>query len=341
MPAPPTLVRETSSPAALRRPPALPGAKVFWTLKATYPAPYGMVWLRYYEVGHDPYLELLNAQGQRLQQIPLSGSISEKPPLDLRALYLEPGRQRGPVLYFKTTEYHYLCVFAEGFTNFLSLNTVWIDKEEPHPLQIEPERRGTLGLKMGKDTYAWSGVSFVQNPTPSTLSADVYEGKAPLRWPLTPTREETRFAAVMFHHLYFLRWIPKGERAILEILDKSGRRIAYHNLSSSFGASPRFTTLTAMWLEEKQKRGPVLEIRESDMLELYVFSDSLRTLHALQDFSDFSNSISSTTTSFGRDKNGLLTVTESTIENEGDGKQTAPSERNYHWNGKRFVEVKK
>lgn len=80
----------------------------------------------------------------------------------------------------------------------------------------------------------------------------------------------------------------------------------------------------------------MLTVRNSDQLRVLVFADGMRALRAVQDFSDFSTSISSTTADLGRDRSGVLTVTETYGEAGGPDRVTA-----YRWDGRRFTAVKK
>lgn len=328
----PELKIDPSPPAAVGRAPVPRGGKAFWTLRAVYPAPYGSVWVRYWEADNNEYLDVLMASGMLLQRARLDPSPGTDAPVFCEALYLEPTRKRGPLLHLRTVAWHLLYVFPDGFSGFFSENSVPLHSSKT--VRFVPDSRGFVGLQPGKERQPWSGVSFVEEkPGP-----DISEGTAPVRLPVSPTQEETRFAAVFFDHFYYLRWVTRGKKAILEVLDKSGRRLAHHALQDTFGASPRWTFLSAIWADDKLKRQPVVIVRDSDQVRVHVFTDGLRTLLAAQDFNDLSTSISATTVSFGRDKHGLLTVTESYSERGGeDGSPGNSRESSYRWTGKAFL----
>ena len=94
----PELKLDPSPPLAVVRVPVPAGAKVFWTLRAVYPAAYGTVWVRYSENEHDEFLEVLTGTGVLLQRLRLDPSVGQDPPLACDARYVEPTRQRGPLL---------------------------------------------------------------------------------------------------------------------------------------------------------------------------------------------------------------------------------------------------
>ena len=244
---------------------------------------------------------------------------------------MEPTRKRGPLLYLRTSTWHLLYAFPDGFSGFFSENSA--PTRLFKTVRFVPDSRGFVAPQWGKERWYWSGASFVGKAS----VPDIEEGTPPRQLRLAPTKEETRFAAVFFDRFYYLRWVTQGKKAILEVLDKSGRRLAHHALQDTFGASPRFTFLTAIWADDKRKRQPVVIVRDSDQVRVHVFTDGLRTLLAAQDFNDSSTSISATTVSFGCDKHGLLTVTESYSERGGDdGSPGASSENSYRWTGKEF-----
>lgn len=330
----PELKIDLSPPPAVNRVAVPPGAKVFWILKAVYPAPYGTVWVRYWEKEYDEYLDIVTASGGLLQRVRLDPSPNQKPPLSCTAHYLEPTRRRGPLLYLRSSSWHLFYAFPDGFSGFLSENSEAISQFST--VHFTQDKRGFTALNLGTKRLHWTGVSFADRKSPSEI-ADISEGSAPRRLPLSPTKEAARFAAAHFDRLYFLRWVTKGEKASLEVLDKTGRPLARHALRDTFGTSPRSTFLSADWADDRRKRSPVVVVRDSDMVRVYVFSDGLRTLLAVQDFNDSSSSLSATTVSFGRDKHGLLTVTESYSERGGDdGSGGSSHESSYRWTGKSF-----
>ena len=318
-------------PIAVGRAPLPKGGKAFWTLRAVYPVPYGSVWIRYWEMDNNEYLDVLTASGMLLQRARLDPSPGTDAPASCEALYLLPTRKRGLLLYLRTETWHLLYAFPDGFSGFFSENSVAIESSKA--VRFVPDSRGIVGLQLGKERRYWSGISFAEGKPGPHIS----EGTAPNRLPVSPTQEKTRFAAVFFDRLYYLRWVTRGQKATLEVLDKSGRRLAHHALRDTFGASPRWTFLNAVWADDKHKRQPVVVVRDDDQVRVHVFTDGLRTLLVSQDFNDSSTSISATTVSFGRDKHGLLTVTESSSERGGeDGSPGNSSESSYQWDGKAF-----
>jgi hypothetical protein len=162
----PELAVDLAPPAAVKRAPLPPGTKLFWTLKAVYPAPDGTVWVRYSERegGDSPgeFFEVLTATGTLLQRAEVDTSFSANPPAGRQALYLEPVKRRGPVLYFPAGYLHYLFAFPDGFAGFLSENSVGADDGEP-PLTFATDGRGlTVARRKSGERYAWTGVTFTE-----------------------------------------------------------------------------------------------------------------------------------------------------------------------------------
>lgn len=315
----PTLRSVSALPLAVRRLPVPKGYRVSGGLEAHFPAPFGTVYLRYLVHTELPArLEVVTPQGGLLQRTE-SRDLPDKLPTRLSAHCLDTARKRGPLLRLLDDEWVYLWAFPDGFSGLLSLNQI------PH----EAEKN-----------HVWSGVSFVEKG--GTVGPDWCRASAPTRLPVSPYGTTVRFGAVRFETTLFLRWVSERRSTRLEVLDRSGKILARHRLTDSFTADDDFVGMTADWLDTKRKRGPVLIARTSDSVRVHVFTDGLRALVCEQDFSDFSTSISATHTVFGRDKSGLLTVSEDYSE-RGD-EEGNPSENNhvtdYVWKGKGFVKVK-
>jgi hypothetical protein len=330
----PELKVDSAPPVAVQRVSVPYSGKIFWTLRAVYPEPYSTVWVRYWESDNDEYIDILTASGQILQRVRLVTSAGQEPPVICAALYLEPRRQRGPLLYIKSSSLHHFYALPEGFSGFFSESDERIEFSQP--LRFTQDHRGFVLLQLGKERRHWSGVRFAEG----TEGPDIVDGTAPVRLPLAPTKEKTRFATAIFDRVYFVRWVTKGEKAILEVMEKAGKCFARYPLRDTFGASQGWSQLSAVWVDDRRKRTPAIIVRDSDQVRVHVFGDGLRTLLAVKDFNDSSSSISATTVSFGRDKKGLLTVTEAYSErgdengNGGDSHDT-----NYRWTGRDFVET--
>ena len=314
----PHLSLVASPPDAIRRAPLLPGHKPCWILKAEFPAPYGTVFLRYSKPEQgDNCLDVLTAAGKRLhrlEDVELDASV----PGGLRAEWLDSRARKGPLANFTQLDderkpRRFWLAFPEGFSGICTLSREWDDKQK----------------------WAWNGLRFVEAENAS--QPDALDVSCPSA---LASKKRTRFAAAVFGgRRFLLRWIAAGERATLEVLDVRGRLVARHRLADDFSATT--FRLDAMWLDEKRKRGPILQTRDSDQVRLHVFSDDLSRLICAQDFSDFSTSISATSVILGRDKRDVLTVTENYSERGGeDGSGGESHDTNYFWSGRSF-QVKK
>jgi hypothetical protein len=316
----PTLVLIPNPPDAVRQAALVSGHTCRWTLKATFPAPHGTVFLRYSEPeqGEDA-LDVLSSAGkllQRLRDTHLPSDLLKVAPKTLGAGWLDPRTQKGPMAIFTLldyedkTPYRMWLAFPEGFVGICTLSREWDTTKK----------------------YAWNGLEFTEaNERNAPAATDVSPPPA-LIVPGT-----TRFGAAFFGgRRFLLRWTKTGGQITLAILDSRGRLLARHRLQDDFSAT-KFTTLSAMWLDEKRKHDPILQARDSDMVRLHVFSDDFSRLICVQDFNDSSSSISATTVRFGRDKRGILTVTEIYSERTfDDGSGGESHETNYVWNGHSF-----
>lgn len=316
----PTLALVSEPPDAVRRAPLPPNHKPYWTLRADFPAPDGTVFLRYSapESGDD-CLDVLTPGGKRLQRL-TDTPLVQTPPAALRARYLSPATRRGPLMDFRQpysgdrTLHLFHLAFPDGLSGV-----------------------GTLEREFGEGEHAWNGLRFVEAAAKN--SPDALDASTPALFPASLLGERTRFAVAVFGgHRFVLRWTKSGERHTLEILDPRGRRLAVHRLTDGFSAT-RFTSLSAMWLDEKRARGPVLETRDSDSVRLHVFTEGFQKLVCAQDFNDSSTSLYATTVSLRRDGRGVLTVTESYSERGGeDGSGGESHETDYVWTGRGFAE---
>jgi hypothetical protein len=291
---------------------------VCWTLKATFPAPHGTVYLRYArpDSGED-CLDVLTPDGKRLQRL-WDAPLMDKPPVRLSARWLAPGEKKSPLVGFEQkfpdddAPKPVRIAFPDGFAGLCSLSRLY-----------EPKKK-----------HVWDGLQFVEGK-PGALSADRFA--APERLPASRLGKMTGFGALLLRgRRYLLRWTGQNEKNVaLEILSASGRTLIKHRLKDDFGAT-RSTSLSALWLDEKRQRGPILQTRDSDQVRLHVFSDDLQKLICVQDFDDGSSSLAATTVSFERDKRGVLEVWENYSNSDGDSSRTG-----YRWSGSGFGEIGK
>ena len=315
----PTLTLARAVPDAVRRVPLLPGHKLRWTLKAEFPAPHGAVFLRFSKPEEgDNCVDVLTAGGKRLHRLEAAW-LDAVVPGGLRAEWLDPRERKGLLTSLTQPDDERIprrlwLAFPDGFSGICTQSRDWGDKPK----------------------LAWNGLQFVD--AASARQPDALDVSAP---PTLASKSATRFGATVFgKRRFLLRWTKSGERATLEVLDVRGRILGRHRLADDFSATT-FRSLGAMWLDEKRKRGPILEARDSDSVRLHVFSDDLSRLICVQNFSDSSSSISATTVSFGRDKRGVLTVTESYSERGGeDGSGGESHDTDYVWSGRSFLEKK-
>jgi hypothetical protein len=315
----PTLTLARIVPDAVRRAELAPGHKLRWTLKAEFPAPHGTVFLRYSEPEQgDNRLDVLTAAGKRLHRLEDVG-LGAAVPAGLRAEWLEPHARKSPLASFTQPDderkpRRFWLSFPDGFSGICTQSREWGDATK----------------------YAWNGLRFVE--AASARQPDAIDVSFPSA---LASKNVTRFGAAVFGgRRFLLRWVAAGERATLEVLDVRRRLLGRHRLADDFSATT-FRSLSAMWLDEKRKRGPILEARDSDSVRLHVFSDNLSRLICAQDFNDGSSSISATTVVFGRDKRGVLTVTESYSERGGeDGSGGESHDTDYVWSGRSFQEKK-
>ena len=302
-----TVVPDAQVPDAVKSAPLPEGIRVAWTLKAEFPTPHGTVFLRYSapEDGDDELL-VLTTSGKALQRLRDTG-WEKKAPKTLQALWLAPREKKGPLLQLD----HFRLAFPEGFSGLCSLND----------------------LSATETKFAWNGLHFVEEALKSAPDADAFA--PPLSLPKPKYGGQTRFGAAIFGgRRYFLRFAKAGPLQFLEIATTSGKTLAVHRLESNF-AGAEDTSLSALWLDDKRKLGPVLVARDSDTVRVHVFTEGLAKLLCAQNFSDSSSSISATTVEFSRDKRGQLIVSENYSEREGGGHTT-----DYVWAGDRFREVK-
>ncbi|WP_309715249.1 hypothetical protein [Armatimonas sp.] len=300
-----SLTAISSLPAPVRRVALAPGHKLCWMLKAEFPAPHGTVFLRYSapEDG-DNELLVLTTSGKALQRLRDTG-LEKEAPKTLEALWLAPREKKGPLLQLD----HFRLAFPEGFSGLCSLSD----------------------LSATETKFAWNGLHFVEEALKSAPDADAFA--PPLALPKPKYGGQIRFGAAIFGgRRYFLRFAKAGPLQFLEIATTGGKTLAVHRLESNF-AGAGDTSLSALWLDDKRKRGPVLVARDSDTVRVHVFTEGLAKLLCAQDFSDSSSSISATTVEFSRDKCGLLIVSESYSEREGGGHTT-----DYVWTGRSFEE---
>ena len=334
----PTLTLVKSPPPAVARVPLPiysqkntnynPKYVVAWFLKATFPTPDGTVYLRYCvpekSQGGDDFLEVFTPDGKRLQSLRNGPLTSQFLPARLSARWLAQREHKGLLLYFEQTFHDdkqpkpIFIAFPDGVTGFCSISRAYEHNKK----------------------YVWNGLEFIRADPTEDLGALIFAGKfdAPRQLPPTQFGEATRFGAVFARNRrFFLRWTNQvGKRFFLEILDKSGSALARHRLPDGFDPGG----ISALWLDSKHQRNPIIETRDSDQVRLHVFSDDFQKLLCIQDFNDGSSSISATTVAFERDKRGILEVWESYSERgDEDGSGGASSSTGYRWNGHGFQEV--
>lgn len=303
----PTLALVSSVPEPLRRVALPPDHKVCWTLKAQFPAPHRTVFLRYSAPDDgDDQLLVLTTSGRALQRLRDTG-LERKVPRTLQALWLAPREKKGPLLQLDSLR----LAFPDGFSGLCSLSD----------------------LSDTETKFAWNGLRFVEESLKLAPDADTFA--PPLGLPKPRYGSQRRFGAASFAgRRYFLRWTQAGRLHYLELASTSGKTLAVHRLEDGFAAAGD-TSLSALWLDDKHKHGPVLVVRDSDMVRVHVFTDGFSKLLCAQDFNESSSSISATTVEFSRDKRGQLIVYESYSEREGGGHTT-----DYLWTGDRFRQVK-
>lgn len=301
----PTLAFVSSVPEPLRRVALPPDHKLCWTLRAEFPAPHGAIFLRYSapDDGDDELL-VLTPTGKPLQRLSDTGR-EKKVPKTLQALWLAPRERKGLLLQLDGLR----LAFPDGFSGLCSLSDVSATETE----------------------FVWNGLRFVEAEQRSLPDADAFA--PPLLLPKPRYGGQRRFGAAIFAgRRYFLRWTKAGPLQYLELATVSGKTLSVHRLDDGF-AGAEDTSLRALWLDSKRERGPVLVVRDSDMVRVHVFTDGFTKLLCAQDFNDSSSSIAATTVEFSRDKRGLLIVSESYSEREGGGHTT-----DYFWTGHRFKE---
>ncbi len=296
--------------------------KIWWVLKAEFPAPHGTIFVRYAapESGVD-CLDVLTPTGKRLQRLRDVPLMDKFLPVRLQGRWISPYEKKGPLITFeqrfpddKENKTLYLA-FPDGFNGLCTLSRAY-----------DPRKK-----------HVWDGLSFVEEADRTKTGITAERFSAPELLPPSRQRSMTGFGALMKKdRRYLLRWTSQGEKNfMLEILDKTGRVLARHRLQDDFGATS-FTFLSAMWLDEKRRRGPILEVRDSDQVRLQVFSDDFQRLLCVQDFNDGSSSLAATTVAFERDKRGILEVWENYSSSDGDHSSTG-----YRWTGRAFQEIKK
>ena len=333
----PTISLVTTLPDAVRRVALPTGYKISGTLRAEFPPPYGAVYLRYAthadnNLTHadNNLLEVITPSGTLLQHL-VDTAIKVNPAfLHANPSWLAPQNQqeqKGPVIAFrqellaqdkKPYQHEFRLSFPDGFSHLCTLSD-W----------------PTTGEK-GEPQHVWNGLGFVEETEEGKPDADDFSPPTILPKPRQGT--QTRFGATVFGtSRYLLRWTRAKSRHYLEISDANGRFLCYHRLRDDFGTD-KFTTLGALWLDDKRKQDPIVLVRDSDQVRLHVFSEGFTRLLCVQDFNDSSSSIAATTVNLGRTKQGILTITESYSERgDEEGKGGDSHETDYVWDGRRFT----
>lgn len=310
------LVLDPNPPAALNRHPPSPQTRVRWVLRAAYPAPFGTVYVRYnaHVSKKQGSVDVLTPAGKLLQR----SGFRETPPdklSNLRATTLPNG---APLLRFADAQWNYLWAFPDGFDSLFSMSLL-LKEQKP----------------------VWNGLAMVKSEKGAETGPYVTDCDVPATFAPLPQGHIARgCAAVLFEHRAFLRWVQTGNMVHVEVLNPRGRLLARQRFGTApaFGVPPRSYFLSALWLDEKRKRGPVVEIRDSDQVLLMVWGQGLTGPLVCASFDDSSSSLSATTVSYERDKNGILEVWESYSERpDENGEGGNNHSTGYRWNGHGFT----